>query len=291
MTLIMKLFYTPLICLIFVGVSPLTSVPSTKAVEGEKQAFELSANCPPGFEKSSNRCMLRTLYQQYDSLYNKGVGGLKTSLPEFRDGFSAKQIDLGRYLFFDPLLSGDHRQSCASCHQPDKGFSDNQARAIGFNGVDVGRASPTLWNVGFLSHFFWDSRASNLEEQMQGPLFSAKEMANTPEQLLKDLQNNRFYPRLFEQAYPANKNNPITLENIYASIAAFESSLISLNSRYDHYAHGYHQALNKNEIEGLNIFRSFVARCAECHTPPLFTNQQIAVLGILVQKKPLIIRN
>ena len=52
-----------------------------------------------------------------------------------------------------------------------------------------------------------------------------------------------------------------------------------MNSRYDQYAHGYAKALNENEIEGLNIFRSFVARCAECHTPPLFTNQQIAVIG------------
>ncbi|MCA1930632.1 cytochrome-c peroxidase, partial [Rheinheimera sp.] len=54
---------------------------------------------------------------------------------------------------------------------------------------------------------------------------------------------------------------------------------ISLNSKYDQYAHGYQQALNEEEIKGLNVFRSFVARCAECHTPPLFTNQQIAVIG------------
>jgi cytochrome c peroxidase len=66
---------------------------------------------------------------------------------------------------------------------------------------------------------------------------------------------------------------------VYKCIAAFESSLISLNSRYDHYAHGQHEALNQREIDGLNVFRSFVARCSECHTPPLFTNQQIAVLG------------
>jgi cytochrome c peroxidase len=55
--------------------------------------------------------------------------------------------------------------------------------------------------------------------------------------------------------------------------------LISLNSRYDQYAHGYHKALNDREIAGLNVFRSFVARCTQCHTPPLFTNQQIAVIG------------
>jgi cytochrome c peroxidase len=72
----------------------------------------------------------------------------------------------------------------------------------------------------------------------------------------------------------------ITLKEIVTSIVAFETTLVSLNSKYDQYAHGYHQALNEKEIEGLNIFRSFVARCAECHTPPLFTNQQIAVIGV-----------
>mgnify|MGYP001048893413 CR=1 FL=1 len=69
------------------------------------------------------------------------------------------------------------------------------------------------------------------------------------------------------------------MHDVYTALAAFESSLISLNSRYDQYAHGFITALNEREIEGLNIFRSFVARCAECHTPPLFTNQQVAVIG------------
>ena len=82
---------------------------------------------------------------------------------------------------------------------------------------------------------------------------------------------------LFEQAFGAA---PIALDNVYSAITAFESSLVSLNSRYDLYAHGYHAALNKEEIAGLNVFRSFVARCAECHTPPLFSNQQLAVLGV-----------
>ena len=239
--------------------------------------FKLSTYCPPGFEKVNQKCAFRSLYQQYDSLYNKGVGGLKTALPKPRDGFSPQQIDLGRYLFFDPILSVDHQQSCASCHQPEKGFSDNNARAVGFQGVDVGRASPTLWNVAFLNQFFWDSRSQTLEDQMEGPLYSDKEMANSPQKLLTDLRAIANYKQLFKQAFPTSTQ--IELSQIYTAIAAFESSLISLNSRYDHYAHGYHQALTDKEIEGMNIFRSFVARCAECHTPPLFTNQQIAVLG------------
>ena len=71
----------------------------------------------------------------------------------------------------------------------------------------------------------------------------------------------------------------IRLDQIYRALTAFETSLVSLNSRYDRYAHGYHTALSAPEIEGMNVFRSFVARCAECHTPPLFTNQQVAVIG------------
>jgi len=85
---------------------------------------------------------------------------------------------------------------------------------------------------------------------------------------------------MFAEAFPDREvNDSIELLEIYTSIAAFESSLISLNSKYDQYAHGFHGALDDKEIEGLNIFRSFVARCAECHTPPLFTNQQVAVIG------------
>ena len=77
--------------------------------------IRLSGDCPPGFEFSAGQCKLRSLYQMYDSLENSGVGGLKTGLPAYRDGFSPQQIDLGRYLFFDPVLSGDGAVSCASC--------------------------------------------------------------------------------------------------------------------------------------------------------------------------------
>jgi cytochrome c peroxidase len=215
---------------------------------------------------------------QYKSLQQNGVGGLKTGLPEGRDGFSPQQIDLGRYLFFDPVLSANGKVSCATCHNPDFGFSDGKAQSVG---VGKGlRSAPSLWNVAYLNTFFWDGRSSSLEEQMQGPLFSEKEMGNTPENLMETLNRLEVYTMLFAEAFPERPfENAITLPEVYTAITAFESSLISLNSRYDQYAHGYAEALNDQEIEGLNVFRSFVARCAECHTPPLFTNQQIAVIG------------
>jgi len=246
--------------------------------------FQLSGQCPPGFDKNEqDRCILYTLYDQYDSIENAGVGGLTSSLPPRRDGFRPEQIDLGRYLFFDPILSGSRTLSCASCHHPSLGFSDGRGRSVGTGGIVLSRSAPTLWNSSFLNSFFWDAREKTLELQLQGPLYDPREMANSPAQLLASVNANAHYPALFAAAFPDGDRlasaGAVTLAQIYRAISAFESSLISLNSRYDRYAHGFHQALTSREIKGLNIFRSFVARCAECHQPPLFTNQQIAVIG------------
>lgn len=241
--------------------------------------FVLADQCPPSFALDhNNQCRLRNLYQLYDSLQERGLGGLKTALPEHRDGFSPQQIDLGRLLFFDPVLSADKNLSCANCHNPDLGFSDGMDRSVGARGQISQRSAPTLWNSAFLQVFFWDARAQSLEEQAIGPLFSDKEMANTPAQLLADLKQVPAYPKLFEQAFP-NTEDALIIDNIATALAAFQSSLISLNSPYDRYAHGDAKALSPNELEGLNVFRSFVARCSQCHTPPLFTNQQVAVIG------------
>ena len=249
---------------------------------GLAQSFELAATCPLSFELvDGNRCELRTLYQFYDSTQGRGVGGTHTSLPPHRDGFSPQQIDLGRYLFFDPILSGDNTLSCASCHNPNKGFSDGRAQSVGTDGQLTARSAPSLWNSAFLTSFFWDARAKTLEEQATGPLFAKNEMNNEPQNLLKSLRGNAHYMSMFAQAYANTQSyqESLTLDNVYRALAAFQTSLISLNSRYDQYAHGNHEALNEPEIAGMNVFRSFVARCAECHTPPLFTNNQIAVIG------------
>jgi len=251
-----------------------------QAHAAQPQEWSLRERCPPSFEKTdAGVCQLRTMYQLYDSLQDKGLGGTRTGLPPHRDGFTPQQIDLGRYLFFDPVLSADGSVSCASCHDPDRGFSDGLPRSRGFGGVELDRAAPTLWNVAFLQKFFWDARAHTLEEQAEGPLYDVREMNNQPAPLLQTLNDNQVYVRLFAQAFPGAAGSSIALEQVYLALAAFQSTLISLNSRYDRYALGYHAALSEREIEGLNVFRSFVARCAECHTPPLFTNQQIAVLG------------
>ncbi len=248
------------------------------ATTGAAQAaeFRLATQCPAGFKAQGGTCWLDSPYRDYPSIQHAGVGGLKTGLSFVREGFSPAEIDLGRLLFFDPALSGDGTVACSSCHDPAAGFADGRATSKGIGGKSGQRSAPSLWNVGLLQRLFWDAHADTLEEQMLGPLYSEVEMGNTPERLLATLNGLPAYVELFAQTF---HSKAVTLPQIYRALAAFESSLISLNSRYDHYAHGDHAALSGAEIEGMNVFRSFVARCAECHTPPAFTNQQIAVLG------------
>src|SRR5687767_4385484 len=110
---------------------------------------------------------------------NPGGGGLKRSFPQMklRSGNQTTQekIELGRLLYFDPLLSGDNEQSCATCHHPDLGFSDGRLTSMGFGGKGVGpdrqggkqirRSAPTIWNAAFNHKQFWDGRANDLEDQ------------------------------------------------------------------------------------------------------------------------------
>ena len=251
---------------------------SAAIAKGESGEFALVDNCPAGFKiNEQSVCKLDSLYTHYGSPHNSGVGGPRAGLPELRDGFSPQVIDLGRYLFFDPLLSGDNTIACSSCHDPDHGFADGRDRAVGINGVSLDRSAPSLWNIGFFDTLLWDGSKASLETQLLGPLYASNEMGNTPEQLLEDLSSNETYLRLFSDAFGTPN---ISLNQVYAALSAFEASLISLNSRYDFYAHGLHNSLSPSELEGLNVFRSFVSRCGECHTPPLFSNQEIAIIGV-----------
>ena len=145
------------------------------ALRTQKPAIKLCNYCPPGFELSEdNQCLSRSLYQQYASLRNSGVGGLKTALPASRNGFSPQQIDLGRYLFFDPVLSKDGSIACSSCHDPDYGFSDGRPVSIGIKGTPLKRSAPSLWNVAYLNSFFgmvvhqvWKSKCRDLFIQVK----------------------------------------------------------------------------------------------------------------------------
>jgi len=259
------------------------------AAEDAGAQIDLVHECPPSFElMEGNACRFRSLYDLYDA--SPASGGLRVRLPPLRDGFSPEEIDLGKYLFFDPLLSGNHRLSCAGCHNPDLGFTDGRARSVvvqeapgaklSRREMALPRSAPTLWNVGFLNNLFWDGRAHTLEEQAQGPLYSEDEMATTKDQLERDLNAEPNYRKLFAQAFHLKGSDRITANMVTRSLAGFESSLVSLNSAYDRYAHGDEDALTEQQKRGFAIFRGVIVGCSQCHTPPLFTNDETEVTGV-----------
>lgn len=236
--------------------------------------FSLSDNCPKGMVATGDLCRYENAY--FDST---PVSGPQKPFDMKQAFLSPRLIDLGRYLFFDPILSGDGTVSCASCHQPERSFTDGKGRAVGV-GEQLGtRSAPTLWNVAFADTFFWDARSPSLEDQALGPLYSPREMGATRAGLEKALNANAQYRRLFQDAFGDRRPRWITVQRVARALAEFERSLVSFRSRYDEYVFGKESALSDSETRGLQIFRSFVTRCTECHTPPLFTNFQTAIIG------------
>lgn len=265
----------------------LTLVAAASGAAHPDTEIELSSDCPPYFSlEQENRCRLNSLYDLYPAV-NPQWGGYRVALTSRRDGFTPQQIDLGRYLFFDPILSSDRDLSCAHCHHPNFSLSDGRARSIGRHGTGLGparsggeelsRGAPMLWNMAFQKTFFWDSRAASLEEQIEAVFLGEKEMATSPKRVVAKLNAHPAYRRLFFAAFASE---PVEFEQVLTALVAFETSLVSLNSRYDRYIHGSGNALNEQEIKGLHIFRSFASRCSQCHTPPLFTSGQLATTGV-----------
>ncbi|HRQ33215.1 MAG TPA: cytochrome-c peroxidase, partial [Anaerolineales bacterium] len=103
--------------------------------------------------------------------------GLQREFPPLNGDVTPDKTQLGRLLFFDPILSKNQDISCATCHNPSLGFSDGLQTAQGSNGKRLARNTPTLWNAGYESKLFWDGRADSLEAQMSVPLHAENEMA------------------------------------------------------------------------------------------------------------------
>ena len=207
---------------------------------------------------------------------------------------SPAKIELGRLLYFDPLLSGDDTVSCAHCHHPDLGLSDNRGRSMGRGGDGLGprrqggallrRGSPTVWNAAFNHVQFWDGRATDLEDQASKPILDPNEMAEQPERLVQQLKEIEAYVQLFDRAFGEDGKDStfehVTFENVTFAIGAFERTLVTTDSRFDRYARGDRGALNESERRGLNVFRSLKTRCFECHNIPTFANRDFKVIGV-----------
>ncbi len=156
-----------------------------------------------------------------------GIDNTPITNPITNDGAT-----LGRVLFYDKKLSANGTVSCASCHQQDKGFSDDEVLSIGFDGGRTGRHSMTLINSRFYQRgrFFWDERAATLEEQVLMPFQDPVEMGMTLDEIVSTVQEQEYYPQLFQNAFGSEE---ITSEKISQALAQFVRSIVSYSSRYD----------------------------------------------------------
>lgn len=173
-------------------------------------------------------------------------------------------IELGRFLFYDPILSKDSTISCASCHLQQHAFADgNNTLSLGINGTPSTRNAMPLFNLNWYSKLFWDGKAASLEAQALEPVRSHAEMDLDWETAAKRVSNKGLYPPLFRKAFA---EEPIDSITITKAIAQFERTLISHNSRYDSVVRG-ETFFSKEEYEGFNLVNDqSKGNCLQCHT-------------------------
>ena len=183
----------------------------------------------------------------------------------------AERIELGKMLFFDPVLSSNNERSCASCHQPGKAFTDGMKKsiALNFEGT-IKRNSPTLINSVFAERYFHDLRAEQLEAQMEHVIVDDKEFNSSFTEVLSKLAQSEEYQERFKEAFPHMGKSTISLSSLTYALSAYVKSLQGLNSRADKYIRGEDStALNESEIRGFNLFMGKAA-CGTCHFAPIF---------------------
>ncbi len=184
--------------------------------------------------------------------------------------YSAEKVALGEKLYNEKRLSKDNTVSCASCHDLNKGGTDNLPNSKGIIGADGqplrgDRNAPTVINAALHFRQFWDGRAKDVEEQAGGPILNPIEMGMTSkDEVEKKIRNIAEYKELFKKAFP-NDAEPITFENITKSIASFERTLIQ-PARFDKFLgkNGDIKALNYEEKKGLYLF--IYNKCWQCHS-------------------------
>lgn len=193
---------------------------------------------------------------------------------------SAPKVELGKTLFFDPRLSADGTVSCATCHDPEKGFTDGKPVALGIGGRKGKRNAPTLLNAMFYAAQFRDGRADSLEAQAKLPLIDPSEMGNGSYSAV--VARVRAIPE-YEERFRDVFGTTATVDSIAKAIATFERTLVSGNSRYDRFGAGDSGALSAAEQRGLAVFRG-KGRCSVCHTLntafPFFSDQTFRNTGV-----------
>lgn len=203
------------------------------------------------------------------SLYGENITPLPKTIKT-----DPKKVELGKMLFFDPILSKDNTISCASCHDLDNGGDDGKKVSTGISGKQGSINAPTVLNAVFNFRQFWDGRAKDLQEQAAGPIENPVEMGNSFENLIKTLKNSS-YNDMFLEIYP----NGITKENITDALAEYEKTLITPNSPFDRYLKGDKDALSQDQKEGYELFKT--KGCIACHNGTNIGGNMYSKFGVI----------
>ncbi|MDR0664158.1 MAG: cytochrome-c peroxidase [Helicobacteraceae bacterium] len=186
------------------------------------------------------------------------------------ENLDPKKVELGRALFHDARLSKGDAISCAACHDLERGGTDGLSRSVGVEGKTGEINAPSVYNAALMFRQFWDGRARNLAEQIDGPITNPLEMASSWEEILPKLNSDRALSEVFLEIY----GSPPTKENAIDAIVEFEKSLIT-PSRFDRWLLGDNSAITENELKGYELFVRH--GCAVCH-------QGVGVGGNLFQR-------
>lgn len=227
---------------------------------------------------------MRALRPDARTLFDEGVFEVAAFGLSTAGKTTPAAVALGKQLFYDPILSGNGQRSCATCHQPDKGFADGLPKALALDGKHtIGRNTPTILNAALSRTLFADSRVVYLEDQATDVVTNATEMHGSLEVAVEKIKAIKKYAQQFEASYP----DGVTSFNVRNAIANYERSLVRLNSRFDQYVRGEKTALNEAEKRGFNLFAG-KAKCATCHfvpltngtVPPAFDKSESEVMGV-----------
>ncbi len=210
----------------------------------------------------------------------------KMEIPE-DNPLTTEGIELGRRLFYDPILSGDSTLSCAGCHFPEHGFSDPARFSKGIDGLEGKRNSMSLVNVGFFKNgLFWDGRAGNLEEQAVFPVEDPLEQHAIWPEVIEKIKNSPEYPSRYRKAFGINSSSQITQDLTVKAIAQFERTILSTNSKFDKIAQGV-EGVKFSDLELLGFSLFFDedpdvpdAECGHCHNTPLTSSDDFFNNGV-----------
>lgn len=201
------------------------------------------------------------------------------------------RIALGKTLFFDPILSNDLKMSCATCHAPDKAFSDGLPTSeTNIKGRFTKRNSPTLLNATFSKRYFHDLRSANLERQIPHVFDSEEEFNLSFTEAIKRLEKSSTYRKLFKNAYEGIATRyDINRRSISNALAAYVNTLVSFNSPFDKYVRNETLEYSEEALRGFNLFMGKAA-CGTCHfaptfngtVPPFYIESESEVLGVTV---------